>query len=789
MAPLRTTLLALTVAAAVPAGASAALLVETQGDPVLGGAGVADGVLSGGDAFELSQTLLSSEPALTGVFGRLTTTTPGVTITRSGSTFPDAAFGATTTNAQTYQVTLGAGVACGTNLAFGLGLAADQGSQDLPITVGTGLAGPLRRTDAADVPRAIPDGSSITSAIDVATPGLVKGVRVHIGRITHGYVGDLRLTLEAPDGTTVVLFDRRGGSGDDLVDTTFAATGASLASGSAPFTGSFRAEGDLGVLVGRQQQGTWKLHVADLQLSDSGTLVGWGADVSQAVCTGNPIPSFTATPDPVAPGATVALDASGSFDPTPGGSIVRYEWDLDGNGSFEVDGGSVPRLNTSWPAKGTVPVGLRVTDDVGNREAMTSPVRVTVAPQAALSWAPASPQTGATVTLDATGSADPDGAIAAYAWDLDGNGSFERATGAVGTTVTSFATPGARTLRVRVTDDTGATDVEQVAITATNRAPSAALSVPGVPVPASPVTLDASGSGDPDGSVVSYEWDLDGDGTYETSTGPLASAQRSFPSPGVRTVGVRVTDDQGAMATATAAVSVDAVPLPALSVAPSPATVGSPVAFDAQGSTDPDGSIARFEWDLDGDGSFEADTQGLPRTGHVYATAGTRTVRVRVTDDRGVSAVVSSVLVVDPPSTPAGGTGGTESGSDGGAGGDDSGTAPDASRAFTAALLGAPIQALRLARTRGIGVRCSASEAARCTMTAYLKLRRRTRFGGRLTLLSPAGGMAQGRVVLSRPAKRVLRGRRSMRVVLRGSAVDALGRRVTLVRVVLLRAR
>ena len=37
-----------------------------------------------------------------------------------------------------------------------------------------------------------------------------------------------------------------------------------------------------------------------------------------------------------------------------------------------------------------------------------------------------------------------------------------------------------------------------------------------------PVTFDASGSTDPDGTIVKYEWDLDGNGTYETNTGSTA---------------------------------------------------------------------------------------------------------------------------------------------------------------------------------------------------------------------------------------------------------------------------
>ena len=59
-------------------------------------------------------------------------------------------------------------------------------------------------------------------------------------------------------------------------------------------------------------------------------------------------------------------------------------------------------------------------------------------------------------------------------------------------------------------------------------------------------TLDASGSYDSDGTIVRYEWDLDGDGTFETDAGNIPTIQRLFGTSGPRTVGVLVTDDSGA---------------------------------------------------------------------------------------------------------------------------------------------------------------------------------------------------------------------------------------------------
>ena len=61
---------------------------------------------------------------------------------------------------------------------------------------------------------------------------------------------------------------------------------------------------------------------------------------------------------------------------------------------------------------------------------------------------------------------------------------------------------------------------------------------------------------------------------------------------------------------------------------------GSPVSFDATGSTDSDGTIARYDWDF-GDGTVLAD--GGPTPSHDYAQPGTYQVKVTLTDNEGCS--------------------------------------------------------------------------------------------------------------------------------------------------------
>jgi PKD repeat protein len=74
------------------------------------------------------------------------------------------------------------------------------------------------------------------------------------------------------------------------------------------------------------------------------------------------------------------------------------------------------------------------------------------------------------------------------------------------------------------------------------------------------ITFDASGSQDPDGQVVQYEWDWTADGTYDDSgTSPTIAHKYDFA--GAYTVRLRVTDDKGAVGTTERTVQVmDGVP-------------------------------------------------------------------------------------------------------------------------------------------------------------------------------------------------------------------------------------
>lgn len=170
---------------------------------------------------------------------------------------------------------------------------------------------------------------------------------------------------------------------------------------------------------------------------------------------------------------------------------------------------------------------------------------------------PAKARPGEPIILTATG-VDPDGDSDGllYSWDVDGVRGFERSTGTVNTLETSVMAAGSFTARVLVTDASGkfSAPAEHAMTIAGNAFPVARFDVnPAAPVAEKPVMFDAVASSDEDGTVVSFAWDFDGDGSTD-ATG--ATAQFTYPQKGTYQVTLTVTDDTGAAGSEVSGVAV-----------------------------------------------------------------------------------------------------------------------------------------------------------------------------------------------------------------------------------------
>ena len=359
-----------------------------------------------------------------------------------------------------------------------------------------------------------------------------------------------------------------------------------------------------------------------------------------------PIASFTATPNPAPTGTAVAYNASGSSDVE--GPIAKYEWDLDGNGTYETNTGTTASASSSYATVGARTIRLRVTDSAG--ATATSSVSVSVtnrAPEPSFTVTPNPVLSGSNTVLNASASKDPDGTIAKYEWDLDGNGTYEVNAGNTASTTRSFSASGERTVGLRVTDNLGTTATTTRIVNVTNRAPTASFTVsPSSAATGATVTLNGGGSTDPDGTIAKYEWDFDNNGTYDATT-TTASTTTTYATAGGRTIGLRVTDNLGATATTTRTVTItNRAPTATFTTSPSPALAGATITFNAADSTDPDGTIAKYEWDLDGNGTYEVNGGTATTTTKSFSPAGDRTIRLRVTDNSGAATVDTQTLSV-----------------------------------------------------------------------------------------------------------------------------------------------
>ncbi len=137
-------------------------------------------------------------------------------------------------------------------------------------------------------------------------------------------------------------------------------------------------------------------------------------------------------------------------------------------------------------------------------------------------------------------------------------------------------------------------------------------------------TFDSSTSTSTSGTITGRSWDF-GDGATSTE----ASPSHAFSVTGSFQVSLTVTSSKGLTSTTTRAVQVTRVnQVPVAGFTYSCNTLVC--SFDATGSTDPDGTVASYEWSF-GDGT----TASGSIVGHTFDAAGTRDVTLRVTDNDG----------------------------------------------------------------------------------------------------------------------------------------------------------
>ncbi|MDM8522659.1 PKD domain-containing protein [Desulfococcaceae bacterium HSG8] len=374
-------------------------------------------------------------------------------------------------------------------------------------------------------------------------------------------------------------------------------------------------------------------------------------------------------------GDIVILDGSHSSDPDDG--IAAYMWrQTAGTGVTLSDAAAVQPMFVApdaEPAGGVLTFELVVTDHDGLRHSDRVTVLVTHINQAPAANAgqDQAVSEGDIVTLDGSGSSDPDDGIASYLWSqVSGTQVTLSDTGAI---KPRFTAPDIGmesenlTFQLTVTDIGGLRHTDRITVTVTylNRPPAADAGPDQTVTEGCQVTLNGSGSSDPDDGIASYLW-TQVTGTSVTLSDP-AAAEPSFLTPAMGpdskslTFELTVADHSGLTGTDRVTINITFINRTPRAHAGPVQTVkaGDTVTLDGSESEDPDGMIVSYIWtQISGTGAALSDASS-PRPSFtapdISPTGEALTFKLTVTDDGGLTdtdRVTVNIGLSDPNQMP-----------------------------------------------------------------------------------------------------------------------------------------
>jgi hypothetical protein len=244
------------------------------------------------------------------------------------------------------------------------------------------------------------------------------------------------------------------------------------------------------------------------------------------------------------------------------------------------------------------------------------------------------------IAFDGSASSDPDGDALTYEWTF---GDGTTATGAKPSP--AFATPGQQAVSLRVFDGTVWSAVVSTHATIVNRRPTANPGGPYVGDRTKPVVFDGTGSSDPDGDALSYEWSFGGGALT-----PGATPSQTFAQLGTFGIALTVTDGIDS-ASATTSVTIANLPPVVMLTSPTPgSSFTAPATVTLQAiASEGDGSVMKVEF-YQGTTLVGEDTVEPYEASWTAAGAGTYVLTARVTDDSGASVDSAAVpITVNAP--------------------------------------------------------------------------------------------------------------------------------------------
>ncbi len=366
---------------------------------------------------------------------------------------------------------------------------------------------------------------------------------------------------------------------------------------------------------------------------------GNSASELRKVAVQNPPPqvSITHTPTMPNPGQSVSFVAQVEDDDLPSAAEWTFPDGVTRTGMA---------VNHVFQAGGLQAVTVEVTDADGDTGEATTQVEVNHAPLLNLTASATTVETNQTVTLTAVAS-DPDGTIDTTLWSIDGIAvtnltacDLVDVEAGVTEATCQWADDGDRTLSVTTFDDAGASTTNTTTVAVTNKPPSLDPQIQDGHVNEDETGIFQAQATDPDGpeSALNITWRRGDDIVGFGQEIPL-----TFSSAQDVTLDVTAEDEDGGTASTELSFHVNGKPQASID-GPASVTAGQSASWTADAS-DGEGNPLSYEWRVDG------TTIGTSRQlSHTFATGGTETLRVEVTDSLGASSTATlDVRVTSPP--------------------------------------------------------------------------------------------------------------------------------------------
>jgi PKD repeat protein len=317
-----------------------------------------------------------------------------------------------------------------------------------------------------------------------------------------------------------------------------------------------------------------------------------------------------------AEGEDLFFDASGSYDPD--GEIILYEWDFGKLGKTEGQ-----KIIRHFSNSGRYNVLLKIKDNSSASNSIaTETVEVIINSQPI---ADAGENKFVAVDesffVDARKSFDKDGRIISYHWDFgDGN----ETTGISASH--SYPKPGAYKIKLSVVDDSETRnnyDIDSI-IVFVNHPPIAKIETDNY-LSGREAYFDASSSYDPDGEILSYEWNF-GDNTI----GSGKTVNHYYQTAGTYSVTLTVRDNSMKVNNSSFTTEKIIINKPPIADAGKDhlIAVNQTVNFDASSSIDPDGEIAETNWYINDELASTASSFG-----YTFLYPGLYKIRLQVKDN------------------------------------------------------------------------------------------------------------------------------------------------------------